>query len=284
MSVRLACADFTFPLLPHNDVLHLIAMLGFAGVDVGLFENRSHLWPSREYAHPDRSGTQLAARLRDQGLVAADIFLQMDPDFTPWAVNHPDGARRAHARDWFLRTLDYARAAGAHHVTTLPGVTFGEESRAASWGRAAEELAWRVEQASRCSIIFGVEAHVGSLTSDPQAAVALVRAVPGLTLTVDYTHFIRLGMTDADVEPLLSYASHFHVRGAMPGRLQVGYKDNVIDYARVCELLRARSYVGWLGVEYIWIDWERCNECDTLSETVLFRDALQKMLGEGNGQ
>ena len=95
MSIRLACADFTFPLLPHDDVLRLLAMLGFAGVDVGLFEQRSHLWPSREYVHPDRSGTQLKAKLADLGLVAADIFLQMDPDFTPWAINHPEAARRA---------------------------------------------------------------------------------------------------------------------------------------------------------------------------------------------
>ena len=122
MSLRLACADFTFPLLPHDDVLRLIAMLGFTGVDVGLFEQRSHLWPSHEYVHPDRSGTLLKAKLNDLGLSAADIFLQMDPDFTPWAINHPEAARRAHARDWFLRTLDYAGAAGARHVTILPGV------------------------------------------------------------------------------------------------------------------------------------------------------------------
>ena len=37
---------------------------------------------------------------------------------------------------------------------------------------------------------------------------------PGLTLTLDYTHFTRLGLPDADVEPLLKVASHFHVRGA----------------------------------------------------------------------
>ena len=282
MSVRLACADFTFPLLPHNDVLCLIAMLGFAGVDVGLFESRSHRWPSREYVHPERSGAQLKAQLADQGLAAADIFLQMDPDFTPWAINHPDAERRAHARDWFLRTLDYARAAGADHVTTLPGVTFAEESVEAAWGRAAEELAWRVEQAGRHGIIFGVEPHVGSLISAPQGAAALVQAVPGLTLTVDYTHFIRLGMTDADVEPLLAYASHFHVRGAMPGRLQVAYKDNVINYARVYDVLHVHGYSGWLGVEYVWIDWERCNECDTLSETILFRNALRNLM-KGHG-
>src|SRR6266498_4543249 len=48
MHAKFACADFTFPLLPHHEVLQLIAMLEFTGVDIGLFENRSHLWSSRE--------------------------------------------------------------------------------------------------------------------------------------------------------------------------------------------------------------------------------------------
>ncbi|MEP0843201.1 MAG: hypothetical protein HRF43_10895, partial [Phycisphaerae bacterium] len=49
MSHPLACADFTFPLLDHDRALDLIALLEFDGVDVGLFEGRSHLWPSREF-------------------------------------------------------------------------------------------------------------------------------------------------------------------------------------------------------------------------------------------
>ena len=49
MNYRLACADFTFPLLAHEKVLQLISLLEFTGVDIGLFEGRSHLWPSREF-------------------------------------------------------------------------------------------------------------------------------------------------------------------------------------------------------------------------------------------
>ena len=33
MGYRYACADFTFPLLPHQDVLRLIGMMGFDGED-----------------------------------------------------------------------------------------------------------------------------------------------------------------------------------------------------------------------------------------------------------
>lgn len=147
MKLKLACADFSFPLLPHDRVLDLISMLEFDGVDVGLFEGRSHLHPSREFKSPAKTGAMLGSKLADRSLRCADIFLQMDPSFVPYAVNHPESARRRRARDWFLKALDYAAAARSKHVTTLPGVYFDEEKPAASWQRCCEELAWRVEQA-----------------------------------------------------------------------------------------------------------------------------------------
>src|ERR1700721_649232 len=106
MALKLACADFTFPLLPHDKSLDLIAMLGFEGVDVGLFEGRSHLWPSRVF----------------------------------------------------------------------------RDLKAAARARAG-----RCEPAKGRGVRFSVEAHVGSIVPPPDSAAALVRAVPGLTLTLDYT-------------------------------------------------------------------------------------------------
>ena len=179
--MKLACADFAFPLLAHDQVLELIAMLEFEGVDIGLFEGRSHLWPSKVFAAPVKSGKQLGRKLAARGLRCADVFLQMDPNFIPYAINHPEGARRRRARDWFLKTLDYAAACGAKHVTTLPGVFFEVEKPADSWQRSCEELAWGVEQAKQHRIVFSVEAHVGSLVPNPKSALRLVRGVPGLT-------------------------------------------------------------------------------------------------------
>ena len=72
----LACADFAFPLLPHDKVLDLIAMLEFDGVDIGLFEGRSHLWPSKVFVSPVRSGKQLGRKLADRGLSEPHLHAQ----------------------------------------------------------------------------------------------------------------------------------------------------------------------------------------------------------------
>lgn len=275
MKLKLACADFTFPLLPHDRALDLIALLEFDGVDIGLFEGRPHLHPSQVFKSAAKSGAALGRKLAARGLRCADVFLQMAPSFVPYAANHPAAARRRKARDWFLKTLDYAAAAGARHVTSLPGVYFDGEKPAVSWERCCQELAWRVEKARRHGLVFSVEAHIGSIAPKPKEALRLVRAVPGLTLTLDYTHFTRCGLPDSASEPLVAHATHFHSRGACKGRLQAALPHNTINYPRVLRAMRKTGYKGYVGVEYVWIDWEHCNEVDNLSETIQMRDLLR---------
>ena len=140
--------------------------------------------------------------------------------------------------------------------------------------------ACRYERAAAHGIVYGVEPHVGSIIPRPDLAARMVAAVPGLTLSLDYTHFTRLGTPDAEIEPLVPYAKHLHIRGARPGRLQAPLKENTVDYERVLAAARASGYAGWLAVEYVWIDWEHCNECDNVSESILFRDLLRRLTAE----
>src|SRR5262245_5659564 len=147
--LTLACADYAFPLLSHGKVLDLIRTLEFDAVDIGLFEGRSHIWPSRVLASPDKSGKQLHKQLASRGLRCADVFLQTDTSFVTYAPNNPEVARRRRSRDWFLKTLDYVGACGAKHLTALPGVWFQNETPGTSWSRCCEEMAWRVEQAKQ---------------------------------------------------------------------------------------------------------------------------------------
>jgi len=273
--LQFACADFTFPLLPHDKVLSLVAMLDCEGVDIGLFSGRSHLTAESEFQQIHQRARLLKNQLEDRGLVATDVYLQLDTDLSLFAINHPDNTRRQYARDSFLKLIDYAVQLGADHVTTLPGMYFTSEEKTASLKLAHEELNWRLERVAGSGLSFGVEAHVGSPFAAPEDAKALIDAVPGLTLTLDYTHFIRNGYAQEEVDPLLVIASHFHARGAKKGQLQVSMADNTIDYLKIIENLKKIHYSGWIGLEYIWINWEGCNQVDTLSETIRLRDIIK---------
>ncbi len=280
MELKFACADFTFPLLPHDKVLDLISMLGFQGVDIGLFEERSHLQPSKVFCNVRKNAQDLSKRLKDRGLEPADIFLQTALDFVSLAPNHPDKKIREKARERFGLTAEYALECGSRHVSALPGIVFETESREVSFQRCCEELAWRCELAKGYGLILGVEAHIGSIAQNPEEALSLVRNVPGLTLTLDYTHFIKQGISESSVEPLIRYASHFHARGAAYGRLQTVVSESTIDYPGIIKVMKETGYAGYIGIEYTWSEWEGCNKTDNLSESILMRNLISKACRE----
>jgi len=60
----------------------------------------------------------------------------------------------------------------------------------------------------------------------------------------------------------------------------INFALNAIDYNRVFEVMQQTGYTGWICIEYDWIDWQHCNdnECDNLSETILFRNFFREMV------
>jgi hypothetical protein len=40
------------------------------------------------------------------------------------------------------------------------------------------------------------------------------------------------------------------------------------------KVLTKNKFSGWIALEYVWIDWEHCNEVDVVSETLLLRNQL----------
>jgi len=74
---------------------------------------------------------------------------------------------------------------------------------------------------------------------------------------------------------LIQHASHFHVRGACRGNGQANFERNTLDFGRILEVMRTSGYRGWLELEYCW--GEGYEGCDTLAETIRFRDHLRAL-------
>jgi sugar phosphate isomerase/epimerase len=272
--MQLSCGDHSFPVLPHEQTVELVKMLGFDAFDLAVMGNRSHVRP--EDIRDDIPGWagRLEERIRGRGLEIADVFCIPWTDFAVMAPNNPDAAERERGTELFRDMLELTVRMGAPGLTMVPGLDFPHESHEESLARAAEELARRADEARAAGVRFSIEPHVGSVCGTPEDVARLVELAPGLELTLDYTHYVSQGFADADVEPLVAHARHFHARGGAPGRVQCALKDSTIDYGRAVDALRDAGYDGALAVEYVWIDWERCNECDNVSETVILRDRL----------
>lgn len=270
--MKLSCPDFAFPLLTYPQLTRLIASLGFRYADVGLMEGRTHHQPSGELDNPSRSALVLRGELALHGLSASDLFYQAGNDFRAVAVNHPDPAVRRRLRETFRRVAEYAAALGSRHVTILPGADFGADSLRL----AAEELNARVRIARELGLTLGVEAHLGSLIPLPEQARELCDAVPGLTLTLDLSHFERQGVSHERMLPLCPYASHVHARGANRLELQCPVRTNTIDFPALVRGLHACGYTGFADLEYTYSEWENSDRTDNLSEIIQMRSLLEK--------
>ena len=276
--IRLSCADFTFPLLPHRRSLELIRDLGFEGVDIGLFEGRSHLRPG-EVLRAAGAAEELRGLCRDLGLRVADVFLIPGTDVGALSPNDPDPANQTASRDLFRRALDFSLACGAEHFSVLPGIPWEGEPREASFARSVEGLAWRAAEADAAGLPLSCEAHIGSVISSPGEVLAMLEAVPSLGLILDYGHFVVPGYPVEEIERLHSRAVHFHARGACRDRIQVVAEENTIDFPRLARSLARSAYRGWICVEYVWMQKWDCNRVDNLSETIMLRDVLREALG-----
>jgi sugar phosphate isomerase/epimerase len=278
-SLRLACADDTFRLLrPHRAVLELVAAIGVGGVDLFLAGNRSVIRPEDVRADVAGAAAQISRDVGAAGLKVSDLFVIPWTDLETMAPNNPDQEQREASRALFLDMLELAARLGAPGLTTLPGIHWPGETYEASLGRASQELGWRAERAHRESVRLSIEPHVGSIVPAPEQALRLLEETPGLEITLDYSHFVRQGLEEQDADSLIPFTRHVHVRGATSERIQASLSDSTIDFERMLGALAAGGYDGYLTLEYVWLQWEHCHECDNLAETILLRDRLQAAL------
>jgi sugar phosphate isomerase/epimerase len=278
--MRLACADYTWPAVPHGLALDIVAGLGFDAVDIGFMAGRSHVRPEEVASETAGWAGRIGERCAARGLAVSDVFAQTT-GFADRAVNHPDAAERDRSMAFFRHSLDFARRLGSPGLTLLPGIVFADEPWREAALRAAVELRRRVEEAAAAGLALSVEPHVGSVIDTPRRTAALLEMTPGLTLTLDYGHFVASGAPEADVEPLAARARHVQCRGGAPGRLQESMRANTIDFPRMVAVLAEAGYTGFLACEYVWSEWQHCDDVDDLTETVALRDVLSAAIGAG---
>ena len=158
---------------------------------------------------------------------------------------------------------------------------FGTASRRRqSFDRAAEELRWAVREGGAYGLAVRIEPHIESVTWRPELVLAMLDAVPGLTLTLDHSHFIFHGLPYEQIAVMHPYASHWHARQARSGEAQSRGSRGRIDFARIVQELRERGYDGVICLEYVHGAWLHQDGVDCLTENVAMRDELLGYLAD----
>jgi len=95
------------------------------------------------------------------------------------------------------------------------------------------ELKLLCQAANDEGILLNIEACEPSVVQHPMDAIRICEDVPGLGLTLDYSHFIDPGYTQSEVEPLHRFARHLHARQAVPGKRVEAVDKGTIDFAEL---------------------------------------------------
>lgn len=274
-----ACSTGSFPsITPLAVRVAVLRLLGFTAIDVLVTDLGE---PSTGLVFSDgRAGDELRALCEREGMSVSDVFLVPGSGFEELAANHPQVSAREAFSDLFECTLRFAKTLESPGVTILPGLEWAGEERAQSLARAQSELVRHVANAHGSGLELSVEPHRWSLVDSPPAVVELLDGVPGLKLTLDYSHFVYQGIAQDSIEPLLAHSRHLHVRGAREGRMHTTLERNAIDFERIIEVLGQIGYAGYVALEYepVRVDRDDVDPYDVVSETLRLRDLLANVV------
>ncbi len=265
-SLPIACHAWAYNNLSLEEAVGTIARLGFRYVDLG---SGPHLDVSRAAAYPEAEAANICQLLDQFDLTLTDLYLMLP--FT----NAPTPAQREGQITLFERLIPFAVALGTPGITVTPGIVHADGIDH-SLARAIPSLLRMLQAAEDTDLRISFEPHMDSVGQQPEQALLLLDAVPGLSVTLDYAHFVCQGIVRREVEPLLEHVAHVHMRQAKRGILQTAHDDGTMNIPELLNDLYQAGYRGALTVEYMTtFGWHNMKTISISNETVRTRDALR---------
>ena len=223
-----ACSTQCFTKEPLESALRHIAELEFDKIELAIDEGGTHLRPSEVAENPDAA----IAKLRQgPSLIASSIALDFGSDTDAQLVR-----KRFDAMCRLAKPLTVA-------VLSIPAAPLGTP-----FEDEVKRLAALVGVATREGLVLALETNSKTLTSEPEVALELCKAVPGLGINLDPSHYINGGLKDFD--NLFPYVQGIQLRdtGKNPGDFQVKIGQGEIEYGRIISLLERARYQRSLTV------------------------------------
>jgi sugar phosphate isomerase/epimerase len=228
--VYVACSTLCFGRHRFEDALRIIGELQFNKYDVAIHEQGPHLRPSDVAVD----------------IPAAAARLRFGPGLTPAAFSVAVDAKDEKEHDnHFHAVCRLAR------LTTVPIITISASPVGVGTDAEATRLSRMVKVADKEGVQLTVATLSGTLTEDPDQAVALCKAVPGLGLTLDPSHFVTGPHAEKGYDQLFRYVRHVHLRdtGRGPNQFQVRVGQGEIEYGRIIAQLSRQHYDRCLTVD-----------------------------------
>ena len=311
-SLQLACHTWGFSDKPLDEAIQTIARLGFNYVDLGSGPHldidaaaKNPLGEARgirvllDYFHLELTDLYLmlpALSSVDEGRRLYEVrqFERLLPFATELGVpgitlspgiETPEikNARIPRLELYTNPVSDDEEEEEADEPALEPGVFDAEDEEDAEppppspFDYAVDSFQRIVELIEDTDLRLSFEPHVDSVAATPEKALAMLDAVPGLSLTLDWAQFIAQGIISREIEPLLQHTAHVQIRQAGRGRLQTPYHEGAVDIRQVVSMLLRNGYRGAISIEYMTrADTAELAILDVVRETSLVRDAIRR--------
>lgn len=270
--MRIGLTSWSLRACSTAEAVAIAKALGFGGLDLGYFYG-----PALSKAAVLADPAKAAREVRDLGITVPNFYHLFGE--TLGDRNLADARNLERNVADFSRVAAFCAAAGIGSIFVLPGVCNPGQSRAQALAASAASLAALLPIAQKAGVTLTIEPHVHSFLESPALVLELLARVPGLTLTLDYAHFVCLGYRQEEIDALAPHAAHVHVRQARPGALQTKLAQGTINMPAMLGTLRDAGYDGWLAVEWVHQDYMDTLYDDVLTETIGCRDLLRAWLG-----
>jgi sugar phosphate isomerase/epimerase len=228
--VYVACSTQCFGRHPLETALRTIAELEFHKFELALHEGGRHLTPSEVAADVPAA----ASRLRvGPGLTPAAFSVEIDA---------PPG------REYLRQFKAVCRLA---RLSSVPLLTLAAAASGTPPDAEVKRLTGLVRAADAEGVLLTVDTRNGTLTEDPEQALALCKAVPGLGLTYDPSHYLTGPHAAKGHDYLFPYVRHVHLRdtGKGPEQFQVRVGQGQVEYGRIIAQLARHHYERLLSVD-----------------------------------
>jgi sugar phosphate isomerase/epimerase len=216
--------------LTYDDLIRIAVDLDIDGIDMTVywFPNTSDefLFPLKRFAY--RNGVEIYS------IAVRTEFSRMTPEERQKEI--------ADAKTW----VDVAAKLGACHIRVFGGRIPKGATEDQAANAVVECLKPAADYAASKGIILGLENH-GGITEKAETILKIVKAVnsPWVGVNLDTGNFVR----DAykQLEMIAPYAVNVQVKTQIKGP---DGKPEPSDWDRVCRMLVAAKYRGYLALEY----------------------------------
>lgn len=262
--IEFSCHTWAFNDLTLMEALGTIARMGFRRVDIGSGQNFNV-----QRADPRRAAAEIKEDLRAFNLQVSDLYLMLP------RISLADEDKRQKDLDLYRTLLPFAGALGTPGITLSPGLVHPADDTEAH-DRVVAALREMVSRGKDAGLRVSIEPHLDSMASTPEAALALVEAVPGLEITLDWAHMICQGIKHEAILGLIPHTRHVQIRQAAKNQLQTVFEKGKLDLSRIVFDLQTANYDGVICVEYMNTPgWHGMVAVDAIVESAKVRDALR---------